>query len=244
MNRPGHGIIAELINSAISFRSGSWPQCASKIWRSKLSMNLRLVGTPRCGVRAVSRINGRRTAQRAVPTHDISRSSWSQCATERSSKLPMNRLVTRTLLSAAFLRHTTARTGVSALRKASFGSWPQCATVKLWKLTMNLATTDGPLTPTLSPAAGERENICAPQRGPLNGDRFQRGLNVTGQLSGVGRGVPPSRWPGVRERAARRDASPYLGAHKTHRLRLNGFPLPIRWGEGQGEGQRRLNSCG
>jgi len=57
-----------------------------------------------------------------------------------------------------------------------------------------------PLTPTLSPAAGERENIRASQRDSLNGDRFQNSLN--------------------------------------------GFPLPIRWGEGQGEGPRRLNSHG
>jgi len=55
-----------------------------------------------------------------------------------------------------------------------------------------------PLTPTLSPATGERERIRGSQRDSLNGACFQN--------------------------------------------HVKGFPLPIRWGEGQGEGPRRLNS--
>jgi len=43
MNRFRRGTIAELINSAMVLASGSWPQCASKIWRSKLSTNLSMV---------------------------------------------------------------------------------------------------------------------------------------------------------------------------------------------------------
>jgi len=57
-----------------------------------------------------------------------------------------------------------------------------------------------PLTPTLSPAAGEREKRHAQRSNSLSSDYSQSGLN--------------------------------------------GFPLPIRWGEGQGEGARRLNSNG
>jgi len=49
-----------------------------------------------------------------------------------------------------------------------------------------------PLTPSLSPAAGERENVHALQRNSLNGECFPSGADD--------------------------------------------FPLPIRWGEGQGEG--------
>jgi len=57
-----------------------------------------------------------------------------------------------------------------------------------------------PLTPTLSPAAGERERLLAARRDSVNGEHFQSSAN--------------------------------------------GFPLPIRWGEGQGEGRQQLNSDG
>jgi len=58
---------------------------------------------------------------------------------------------------------------------------------------LRTARQERPLTPTLSPAAGEREKLLASQ-GPQNS--------------------------------------------------ANSFPLPIRWGEGQGEGPRRLSSYG
>ena len=57
-----------------------------------------------------------------------------------------------------------------------------------------------PLTPTLSPAVGEREKNHAQWRDSLTWDRFQSSAN--------------------------------------------GFPLPIRWGEGQGEGPQPLHGCG
>jgi len=62
---------------------------------------------------------------------------WLKCPSACSSGLSTNRLVTRTLLSALFLHHKTARTGVSALRKAPSGSWPRCATARPWKLSVN-----------------------------------------------------------------------------------------------------------
>jgi len=57
-----------------------------------------------------------------------------------------------------------------------------------------------PLTPTLSPAAGERVGTHSLQYDSPNGERFLD--------------------------------------------RANGFPLPIRWGEGQGEGLRPMNNHG
>jgi len=79
-----------------------------------------------------------------------------------------------------------------------------------------------PLTLTLSPAAGEREEILAPQCDSLNPKT--EGRRRTDTL------VCPTSVFGLN------------GEH--FQTGVNGFPLPIRWGEGQGEGLWQLNRHG
>jgi len=83
---------------------------------------------------------------------------------------------------------------------------------------------DHPLTPTLSPAAGEREKIRAAQHHLRNGNRFQNGEN----------GFPvPIRWAESQSENFPNGFAPWPAEPSLRRDR--GVPLPHR-GRGQGEG--------
>jgi len=96
----------------LSIAAGSWSQCATvRPWR--LPMNRQ--------VARLSKVESVVTARSSSTLESRATFMAAMCVQNWRSKLPMNRLVTRTLLSALFWRHTTTRTGVSALRRSAVG---------------------------------------------------------------------------------------------------------------------------